>query len=34
MPDTGHLMMLEDPAGFAQRVAGILVQLEQQSALA
>jgi lipase len=34
MPDTGHLMMLEDPAGFARCLAAILVQLDQQTALA
>lgn len=28
MPGCGHLMMLEDPAGFGQRVAMILDQLE------
>lgn len=29
MPGCGHLMMLEDPAGFGQQVAKILKRLEE-----
>ncbi|WP_457362988.1 alpha/beta fold hydrolase [Pseudomonas sp. TE3610] len=32
LADRGHLMMLEDPAGFAQCLAAILVQLDHQTA--